>query len=189
VKKIIFLLLTFFLSGCATHYPLTANLSLEIGSQPGQLYTGDTTASLRGHDARKDPAVVVYRLKNEPEVRIPNESAPQNLVTEQLAAGLEEQGLVFAKGSPVYMELEINELAATVTRPEFLYSAKAKSYLSLTVNNRGTKLTKSYKREADRQSATRPTVVDLEKMLNSQLNEIVKQILQDEELRNTIRKM
>lgn len=94
----------------------------------------------------------------------------------------------FQSDAPVSIRLDINELVATVTRPNVLYTSTAKSRLSLTIRNSETTLTKTYSREANRDSATRPPVKDLENLLNGQLTDIVNQILQDVELRNTIRK-
>ncbi len=186
MKRLLFLALVFFFGGCAAHYPLATNLSLQVGGQTAGIYSANTTASLTGHDGRKDSAVVVYRLTGDPEVAIPNGKEPHVLITEQLAAGLKQQGLVFAKGSPVHIELDINELVATVTRPKLLYKAKARSSIKLSVHNRETTLTRIYNREADRESATRPDVADLEKMLDAQLSEIVDQIFKDQEVRSTI---
>lgn len=186
MNRFLFLALALFFSGCAAHYPVTANLLLQRDNQPSGIYGQNSAASLTGHDARKNSAVVVYQMKGDPEVAIPNEKEPHILITEQLAAGLKQQGLVFAKGAPVHIELDVNELVAKVSRPKFLYKTKAISSLKLAVHNKGTTLTRTYNRETDRESATRPEVVDLEKMLNAQLTEIVNQILQDQEVRSTI---
>lgn len=180
--------LAMLLTGCGAQYPLTTNLSLEVSRQPAGIYHGDTTATLQGHDTRKDSAVVAYQLKGDPEIRIPNETEPHALVTNLLARGLIEQGLVFEGGAPVRIQLNLDELMASVTRPKFLYSTKARSHLNLTITNREITLTKAYDRETNRDSATRPPVQDLEKMLNDQLTDIVKQILQDEEVRTAISK-
>ncbi len=188
VKKITILLFVLLLTGCSTRYPLTTNLKLQVNNQPFGIYTDENSATLKGHDARKESAVVVYQLTGEPEIQIPNQSAPHFLVTEQLAAGLQEQGLVFESTSPVRIELDVNELVAVVSRPKRLYSAKAKSHLTLTIRNKAVSLTKTYNREANRDSLTRPPVQDLETLLNDQLTDIVNQILQDEEVQVTIRK-
>ncbi len=47
-------------------------------------------------------------------------------------------------------------------------------------------LTKTYDREANNESVTRPPVQDLEKLSNDQLTEIVNQILQDEKVQAII---
>ena len=54
------------------------------------------------------------------------------------------------------------------------------------MENRGTVFTRTFKREAYNDSATRPDLPDLEKMLNTQLADIGRQILQDEEIRQLI---
>lgn len=189
MKKIFLLALAIILTGCGAQYPLTTNLNLSPSSQPSGMYLNSNSAALKGHDARKDSAVVMYQLKGKPTIEIPNEVAPQILITEMLADGLQKQGLSFESDAPVYIQLDINELVATVTRPKILYTATAKSRLSLTIKSSETTLTKTYSREANRDSPTRPAVQDLEKMLNGQLSDIVKQILKDEEIRSTIRKI
>jgi len=141
---------------------------------------------MKGHDSRKDSAVIVYRFKGEPEIWIPNETEPHIFIAKQLAAALQKQGLMFKDTSPVRIQLDLMELLATVTRPKLLYSTTARSHLTLTVKNRGMVLTKSYTREANRDSVTRPPVEELVKILDKQLTDIVDQILQDDEVRTTI---
>lgn len=189
MKNFLILAFALILTGCSSKYPLTTNLNLQVSSQTSGIYSNDISAALKGHDARKESAVVVYRLKGKPEIQIPNHTAPHILVTERLAIGLQEQGLVFESASPVRIQLDLKELLVSVTRPKLLYSAKAKSHLTLTIKNRGLSLIKTYNREANRDSVTRPPVQDLEKMLNDQLTDIVNQILQDEEIQATISKM
>ena len=189
MKKIFLLALTILLTGCGAQYPLTTNLNLPPRSQPMGIYGNTFSAALKGHDARKESAVVIYQIKDKPKIEIPNEVAPHILVAERLADGLQKQGLSFQSDAPVYIQLDINELIATVTRPNVLYTTTAKSRLALTVRNSEITLTKTYSREANRDSATRPPVKDLEKLLNGQLTNIVNQILQDAEIRNAIRKI
>lgn len=186
MKKYLLLLLTLLLAGCSTKYPLTTDLTLVVSSQPTDIYRDGTSAALTGHDARANSAVIIYQLKGEPEIEIPNQTAPHIVVTEQLASGLKEQGVVFASASPVRIRLDIKELLVTVTRPQLLYRATAKSHLSLTIKNKGMSLARTYNREANRESVTKPPIVELEAMLNDQLNDIIEQILQDEEIRATI---
>jgi uncharacterized lipoprotein len=186
--KTYLLFLALVLSGCSAKYPIATNLTLPVSSQPTGIFLDGTTAALTGHDARPNSAVVIYQLKGEPEIEIPNQTAPHILVTEQLASGLKEQGLVFASGSPVRIQVDLNELFVAVTHPQLLYRAAAKSRLTLTVRNKGISITKTYDREATRESLTRPPVEDLEMMINDQLTDIIKQILQDAEIRATINK-
>ncbi len=188
MNKIVILAFAVLLTGCGAKYPLTTNLNLQVSSQPAGIYSNGTSAALKGRDNRRDSAVAVYKFKDEPEIQIPNETEPHLLVTERLAIGLQEQGLKFESNSPVRIQLDLNELLVTVTRPKLLYSAKAKSRLSLTIKNGDISLTKKYDREANHESVTRPPLQDLEKMLNDQLTEIVTQILQDKEIQTAISK-
>lgn len=188
MKKYFLLVFALLFSGCSAQYPATSNLSLEVGNQPYGIYDINTSAALKGHDARLDTAVVIYHLKGKSPVRIPNHEPPHKLVTDQLAAGLQEQGLVFESGSSVRILVDLNDLVAIVTRANIIYSATAKSNLTLTIKNKDTSLIKTYNRQANRDSAGKPSVQDLEEMLNDQLNDIVNQILQDEEVRGAISK-
>lgn len=175
------------IAGCSTDYPLTTTLQLHSGSQPSGIYDHSITAVLTGHDARKESTVVAYHL-DQPVILLPNEIEPHVLLTGQLAHGLLQQGLEFQKGAPIHIQLNLEHLLADVSRPGILYKATAKSHITLILTNRGTTLTKTYRREANRESATRPSVDDLEKMLNEQLNDIVDQILHDSEVRDAIRR-
>ena len=188
MKNFLILALTIFLTGCGAKYPLTTNLNLQVGSQTPGIYSNGTSAALKGHDARQESDVIVYRLEGKPEIKIPNQTPPHLLVTEQLAIGLQEQGLLFESNSPVRIQLNLNELLVSVTRPKLLYLANAKSKLTLAVKNREITLTKIFSRETNRDSATRPPVEDLVKMLNDQLTEIIEQILKDEEVQAIISK-
>lgn len=176
------------LAGCSTKNPLATNLRFTAKVQREDSFKKIATAALNGQDARADSAVVIYRLPGKPEIRIPNSTPPHLLVTEQYARGLMSEGLVFEAGAPVRIQLKINELVAVVNRPDFLYKAKARSNLTLTVTNRQTTLSRTYDRQANHDSIGRPAVEDLEKLLNEQLTDIVNQMLQDKEVQATIEK-
>jgi uncharacterized lipoprotein YajG len=59
--------------------------------------------------------------------------------------------------------------------------------LKLTVTNRGSVLTKDYNREASKETATKPSIPDLEEMLNAQLSDVIEKILGDGQVREAIR--
>ena len=187
MKQIAIVACIVLLAGCSANYPLNTNLQLHTDSQPMGIYNNSITATMSGHDARKNSAVVAYQVQGQSEILLPNETEPHILIANQLAKGFVEQGLVFENGAPVRIQLNLEELLVKVNRPKLLYNATARSHITLIVTNRGTTLTKTYVREANRESATRPPVQDLEKMLDEQLTDIVKQILQDEEVRIAIR--
>lgn len=187
LKIIAILTFIILLNGCSSKDPINTNLTLQLDSQPTGMYSNESSAALRGHDARQDFSVIVYQLEGKPDIRLPNQTAPHILVTEQLANGLREQGLIFKNNSPVRIQLDLNELLVSVTHPKLLYNAKAKSHLTLTIKNGEVTLTKTYDREANNDSVTRPSVHELEEMLNSQLTDIVNQILQDKEVQSTIK--
>lgn len=180
--SILFLLLI----SCADHYPLNANLNLQIISQSGGKYPPGTTATFDGRDIRDNSEVLLYNLKNTAPVRITNLSPPHILVTERLAGGFRQQGLLNESGSSLHIMVEIQELLAQVTRPRLLYTTRAQSTLSLTFEHQGRTLTKNYALTSSRESVSKPKVAELEELLDTQLSEIVEQILDDEAVKNFI---
>ncbi|MCB2173964.1 YajG family lipoprotein [bacterium] len=172
--------------GCAPTLPLDANLTLSVATQPVNIYPDGSAISLRGHDGREYQEVVRYLIKDDPPVPIPNHNPPHAVIAEQLADGLREQGLVFSQQAPVHLELAVEELLATVTKPKVLYDIKAVSAVSITITGHGDSLTKRYRKESTRVSVTRPGLDDLEPLLNEQLSRIVQQVLEDREIRKLI---
>ncbi len=183
MRALLAVVLFLLVAGCAPKYPDTANLNLHVASQQAALFAGGTAATMQGRDVRGYDEIIRYQIKNDPVVAIPNLNAPQIVVSERLAIGLREQGLVFEHSAPVQILLEINDLLATVNKPELLYKTEAVSRISVSVTNRGDTLIKRYRKQAERTSATRPDIEDLEDLLNDQLSQIINQILADVELR------
>lgn len=188
MKKIVLLACVLLFPGCAVKYPEFANLKLQVPLQSSVVYT-NSTASVRGHDAREDPEIVVFKVKKEPVVKIPNISSPHIVITERLVGGLREQGLQFKSNSPVRILLNLNQLQVTVTKPKVLYNSKAVSEVTLEVTNSKTSLTKTYTRKHDQGSVSRPKIDEIEKMLNDQLSDIVNQVLMNAEFRKLIGNM
>lgn len=186
MKKITLLLAgLMLLAGCAKQ-PVIANLNPHIGEQTAGIYASPQSAAVTAKDSRKIKDVVVY-LTDDPQTSLANVISVQDVVADRLREGLRSQGLRVEPNSPVKVKLEIDELQVRVSRPKVLYSADGKTYMTLTVENKkGAVLTKSYKREASKESATRPDLPKLEEMLNSHIAEIIQQILQDVEVRNII---
>jgi len=186
MKKIILLACFLLVTGCGAKYPESTNINLELPTQSSSVYT-DSTASVRGHDARETPEIVVFKVKKKPVVTVSNIRSPHIVITERIAGGLGEQGLQFEKDSPVHILIEINKLLVSVSKPKLLYNSQAVSHVTLKVSNRETSLTRKYKREANHESVSRPKIDEIEKMLNDQLSNIVSQILSDTELREMIK--
>lgn len=184
MNKLLLLTCLFLLVGCAKQ-PVIANLNPRLGEQSAGIYRGGMSASISGRDARKSEEVVIF-MNDQPASRLANVIAPQDLISSRLTTGLRNQGLAIEPSSPVHLKFLINELLVRVTHEKMLYNADAKTYITLTVENRGTVFTKVFKREANKDSATRPDLPDLEGMLNTQLADIVQQIIQDEEIRQLI---
>ncbi|BDD87952.1 YajG family lipoprotein [Desulfofustis limnaeus] len=186
MRSLVILFALFALFGCAPTLPLDATLTLTVAAQPGGGYPAGTAATLQGSDKRADSAVISYAIKDDPPVMLPSRHDPQIILTEKLAIGFREQGLVFEHQAPARLILEIEGLLATVTKPKLLYNTEAISVVALTVTKHGNSLTKRYKKESSRASATRPDLEDVEALLNEQLSRIVEQILADGEIRAII---
>lgn len=187
MNKIVLLICVFLLTGCGVKYPETANLNLQVPSQSAAMYA-NLTVFVHGQDARENPEVIIYKVKKEPVVKVPNLNAPLIVITERLTGGLREQGLQFESNSPVRIDLELNQLLVTVTKPKKLYSVVAVSQITLKAINGKESLTKKYNRQDDRKSVSRPKIAKIEDMLNNQLSDIVTQILSDMELQELITK-
>ena len=185
MKKFALLACILLFSGCTVKYPESVNLSLQVAPQSSAVYT-ESTASLRGHDARSNPEIVVFRVANEPVVKVQNINSPHVVITEQLAGGLQGQGLEFKSNAPVRIRLDLNQLLVTVTRSNMLYNSEAVSQVTLEVKNTKTSLKKLYTRNDSQSSVSRPGIDKIEKMLSDQLSTIVNQILMDAEFRKMI---
>lgn len=181
MKKILLLVCLLVLAGCAKQ-PVIANLNPFLGEQPPGIYRSGSTAVISGQDARKTAEVIVYH-SDDPATRLANSDAPPILISARLADGFRDQGLDIQPSSPVHLKFVINELSVQVSHQKMLYTANAKTHIAFTVESRGTVFTKVFKREANNDSATRPRLPELERMLNEQLANIMMQITQDEEIR------
>ena len=170
MKKIVLLACVLLFPGCAVKYPETANLNLQIPVQSSAVYT-DSTAYIRGLDTRENPEIIVFKIKDEPVVKITNLNSPEKVVLERLAGGFYEQGL---------------QLLGTVTKPKLLYISEAVSQVTLEVMTSKASLKKKFTRSGTQESVSRPDVSEIEKMLSDQLSSIVDQILVDAELREVI---
>lgn len=188
MNRIVLFACVLLVAGCSVKYPETANIQLQVPDNFSTLYTG-SSAYLRGHDARKTQEVAIYKINKEPAVKVPNITSPHIVITEQIAAGLEQQGLQFEKNSPVRILLELNQLLVTVTRTKLLYNSEAVSQITLKVTNRGTSLIREYNRVSSSESVFRPKINEIEDMLNDQLLNIANQVLADAELGEMISKM
>jgi len=185
MNKIVLFTYVFLLTGCGVKYPETANLNLRVPSQSAAVYA-NSTVFVHGQDARENPEVIVYKVKKEPVVKVPNLNAPLIVITERLTGGLREQGMQFESNSPVRIELKLNQLLATITKPKRLYSVEAVSRITLKAINGKKSLTKKYNHQDDLKSVFRPKIAEIENMLNNQLSDIVTQILSDMQLQELI---
>ncbi len=186
MKKLTFLIIALILAGCGQNYPINANLNIQVIPQTVGVYSGDMTVAIIGVDSRKDAEVVVYQITDGAAVKITNLSPPHIMLSERLAGGFRQQGLQQESSSQVKIAVEIKDLVATVTRPKVLYLTHAVSQVYLTIDNRGRTLTKTYNLESNRESLTKPDIGELEQLLDTQLSDIVTQILSDTNIQNFI---
>lgn len=172
-------------SGCGVKYPESANLNLNVTGQPKLVYS-NSIGVISGVDAREYAEVIVYEVKEEPVVKIPSYNSPIALISDELSIGLGKQGLQIATDAPAQIELELNQLVATVSKPKRLYNAHAVSQITLRARHGKNSITKKYTRQNDQESVLRPEVTKLENMLNDQLSDIVMTMLSDKDLRELI---
>lgn len=184
-KLVLIFLCVLLTSGCAVKYPETANLNLELTSQPETVYT-KSFASIKGLDAREQAEVIVYKLKNEPVVRVASLTSPVTIIAKELEIGLRKQGIQIDRDAPVRIELELDQLVVTVSKPKRLYNAEAVSQITLNARYGKNSITKEYIRQSNEESALLPKSTHLENMLNDQLSDMVTTILSDQDLRELI---
>jgi uncharacterized lipoprotein YajG len=186
MKKITILLLTALLSACVGSMPKQADLVIETGNPRADVYPPTVNANVIGRDDRSEPYVIVYDEGKEQTTKLLSRTPVHIQMKETLENGLRRQGLNLRDGADIAVVVVIKKLLARVTRPGTLYTAKAISHIRLLVENKGSTLTLDYNRETKSDSLTRPKVLDLEMMLNDQLSDITKKILDDDRVRAAI---
>jgi len=156
--------------------------------QPAGVYPPGILITVEGKDNRPQQQVVIYTVSNDPPILV-NQVAPHVLLAERLADGFSQQGLLRGGQTPVVVTIAVEELLVTVgrTKSGLLYKSVARSRIKLTINNRGSVLTKDYNRQESKETATKPSIADLEKMLNVQLSDVLQRILGDGQIRESIR--
>ena len=187
MNKLVLLTCVLLLTGCGVKYPETANLKLMVPSQSAVVYT-NVAVSINGLDARENAEVIVYEIKDKPVVKVPSLNSPITLIKEDLSTGMREQGLQFQTNAPVRIDLELNQLLVTVSKPKNLYNSQAVSQITLKARHGKNSFTKNYTRQDDSESVLRPKIAEIENMLNGQLSDIVMTILSDMDLRELITK-
>jgi uncharacterized lipoprotein YajG len=187
MKKLILLFILISTAGCGFQNPQTTALNPQISSRFSPIFR-DATVSVQGEDLRKDNTVVIYRVKQGTEEKITALTPAIDVLTERLGAGLQSQGLLFDKDSPVRIKVELNMLVATITRPGLLYELRCISDITVRAGMGATTLIKKYNRENDGRFLRRPPVSEARKMLDDQLSDIMDTILLDEEIRKLIQK-
>lgn len=185
MKKLALLVCILLLAGCQAKRPATANLSLNITNNPSSIYA-DAAAVIRGEDLREYPELVEFKLGDDPVLRVPSLSPPHVLITDQLANGFRDQGMIFTNASEARILLNVKKLLVTVTKEKMLYNTEANSLITLQVTNGNSTLTKKFDRQTSKESVSRPKMPALEKMLNEQVTDIIEQVLKDEDIRSAI---
>lgn len=187
MKKLALLACILLLAGCQAKRPATANLNITIASNPSAVYA-ETSATIRGEDLREYPEIIEFKIDDKPLLRVPSLTAPHALITKKLANGFRDQGMTFSTDSDVRILLNIRDVVVKVTKTKMLYTARAKSQMTLKVTNDGSTITKKFDRETEKETVSRPKIPALETMLNEQLEDIIEQILRDEDIRSAILK-
>lgn len=185
MDKIVLLLCVLLVSGCSAKYPQTANLNVVVPNQSEAVYT-NAFVFINGLDVRENAEVILYKLKTQPAVKVPSRNSPISIITEELAIGLQKQGLQFDTAAPVRIDLELNQLLVTVSKPKRLYNSQAVSQMTLKARHGKNSITKEYTRQNDQESVMQPKITKIETMLNDQLSDIVMTILTDRDLRELI---
>lgn len=185
MNKIVLITCVILLSGCGAKYPETASLKLMVPNQPAEVYA-DLSLSINGVDARENAEVIVYNVKEKPAVKVSNLNSPITVIIEALSTGVREQGLQIEANTPVRIDLELNQLLVTVSRPKRLYNSQAVSQITLNAVHGKNSFIKNYTRQDNSESVFQPKISDIENMLNDQLSDIVMTILSDMDLRELI---
>jgi len=180
------LVLSLLLGGCAASWPEQASLNPQVAQQAAGLYQGQSL-SLQAQDKRLASQVITIKLDGEPEVRVPNQVAPAELLRQKLEQGFAKQGLSQGGMDSPEMTLIINALEAQVTKPGLLYKTRTQLQIKLELRHNGLYLGKSFGKNSSEDSATRPDVPGLEKTLNQQLSSLLDQVLTDQEIRSFIK--
>ncbi len=187
MKKLMVVLVGLVLFGCAGTMPEKADLTIEVANQTQRVYPASLKVNIIGRDRRSERYTILYQVDNEPAVTLQNRVPPQDLIKESLEHGLRQQGLNLRARANISVVIVVKELLAKVTRLNMLYSTKVRTHLQIIVGNGGSTLTLDYDREANKDSLSRPKVLDLEMMLNDQLSGILKKILADNRVRTAIK--
>jgi uncharacterized lipoprotein len=189
MKRLLLVIIAVMLSGCAANVPNKTNLNPTLETQPAGVYPPGIEIYVDSHDDRFEKQVITYSFKNEPSTMMFNQVAPHIMMAERLADGFSQQGLNRVGRADITVSLGIEELMVTVTKTKsgLLYNSEAKSKIRLKVNNSGAVLTKDYNRQASKETATKPSIPDLEAMLNVQLSDVIEKILGDGQVREAIR--
>lgn len=187
MKKIMLLLSAILFVGCAASWPQKANLNPVVDDQLDGLYQPGIDMTVDGKDERAGSQIIKIALPDSPVTLIPNQVAPQQLLAERLQDGFLQQGIARGSQSNITVNVVIEELQATLTKPGLMFNSNAKTRIKLTITNNGNILNKEYNRSSSQDSVTRPDIHDLEVLLNEQLSEIMSQALADNQIRGAIK--
>jgi uncharacterized lipoprotein YajG len=184
-------LLTFSLliGGCSKPVSKNAFLDFSINPQQNGIYSDGETGLITARDKRKEVEVITYFPGSNQPIRINADPSINSILTKQLANGFKDQGLILTQENPqAHINLEIIKLQADIVKDKGLYLTKVHTTLQFTVETTLQKLTKTYKRDADRKNISKPALQDIEVMIREQMQEIINLILINPEIVATIKK-
>ena len=173
------------LGGCAPRYPLVAELAPSSVAPQSSHYAG-SAATLVATDNRPAAAVIRYQFDDQMPIEIENTILIRQLIAQKLHDLLLSQGLRFEEQASTRLIATIDELVVEVRRKGLTYEAVATTQLLLSVVDELRSLQKRYSREASQLFPLRPTVDQLSRMLDSQLEEVFAAIADDRDVRQAI---
>jgi len=174
------------LASCAKYYPESVFLDLSVSQQKAAIYDGSRAASITGYDNRADRALILYQLGDE-NIQLPCTDPPQKLLVQNLTEGFSSQGLIFSDSGKIRIDIEIDEMAVNVNKGKWTYDTVAATRLQIKVSKPQGTFTKRLNREAEQTSFFRPDLEELEKMLGTQVSELIEAILSDKGIADAIR--
>lgn len=187
MKKLPLLLCALIMAGCAASWPQKANINPVVDDQPSSIYQPGIDISISGVDSRNGAQIIKIALADSPVTLIPNQIAPEIVLTERLQNAFQQQGLASGNLSNVNIAVTIEDLQSTLTKPGVMFNITTNSRIKLTVSNNGNNLNKEYNRSSTKESITRPDIHDMEVQINEQLSDIMAQALSDNQIRGAIK--
>jgi uncharacterized lipoprotein len=187
MKRLLSALFAIALAGCANTWPETASLNPQINDQPDNVYNGQATISVDSQDSRIGSQIIRVKIKNEPEVLIPNNVSPGTLFADRLMKGFRAQGATISSQGDTHLTVIIEQIQDEITRPGLAYKSRVAMTVKLKAERNGRIITKEYRKSAMKESATQPDIGDIELLMNEHISDLLNQMLGDSQMRTFIK--